>query len=383
LKRDVIREGAKDQSYFDDRDVHGLVGRKKIKMRFDEEPETVFLGKSYKPGEYEVDVSSVLGEKVEFISPKRMPDANGMEIHFRGSMRAGDLSVEARIFQKGIGAEVTDQHVHIVAPLPTEKLVADPALRSAVMGDFVKRVQLLAEAFSIRRGVPIRQSDEGEATFFSSFNDQEISEITQYFFNVGHGYNKAISDSLKLGWVGFRGSDKYDQPGLWGLEVRGISAEDDPEENRVILNNLQWHMTKQDYGIGEKRISNWLKRVQGNPSGSPAQRMGESWYNQNVHALLSLAPDDLNEVLTDEGREKLKSISEENREVKMLLFDWSNDPLFYDKPKALEKIRFAQQVGIHRLQQGSLTPNEIVQQFLTQLAPLAVTKPGRDRFGYP
>lgn len=51
-------------------------------------------------------------------------------------------------------------------------------------------------------------------------------------------------------------------------------------------------------------------------------------------------------------------------EVKMLLFDWSRDPLFYGDEKALARIRKSQLEALHGLSKG-LDLSRVMRKFVT------------------
>jgi hypothetical protein len=57
---------------------------------------------------------------------------------------------------------------------------------------------------------------------------------------------------------------------------------------------------------------------------------------------------------------------EQNRELKMLLHDWSNDPLLFNKPKLINHIRKEQLKALETLNSGVASPQRTIRDFLIQ-----------------
>lgn len=55
---------------------------------------------------------------------------------------------------------------------------------------------------------------------------------------------------------------------------------------------------------------------------------------------------------------------EQNRELKMLIHDWSKDPLLFQKPKLLAHIKKEQLKALARLDSGEESPVTIIVDFL-------------------
>ncbi len=106
----------KTNSFFDNRNIMGIKIKKIIPMYFPEE--TAFLGKKYSPGTHQIDVSSVLGGKVEYMGPDSVKNVSGVELHFRSHDHTGSAVKDAWTFQKAIGDDQTHLHVHLLATIP-------------------------------------------------------------------------------------------------------------------------------------------------------------------------------------------------------------------------------------------------------------------------
>jgi hypothetical protein len=131
------------QRFYSDRQIHGIAVKKQVTVSFSRP--TVFLGKHYGPGENVVDLSSVMGGKVEYRGPTEVDSVSGVELHFRGNQSAGQMSNDAWKLLDGLGIKRNHQHVHIVSPLPEEELKNDPEVEPARMADFFRRANLAAE----------------------------------------------------------------------------------------------------------------------------------------------------------------------------------------------------------------------------------------------
>ena len=65
---------------------------------------------------------------------------------------------------------------------------------------------------------------------FGSLKGEMLQGVVTYLKNVGKGKNKPVGEAFKGAWVGFRGSDKYDAPNLFGFEVEGVDYKSDVDE---------------------------------------------------------------------------------------------------------------------------------------------------------
>jgi hypothetical protein len=345
IKKRLIEDLAaiRKQDYFQDRLIHGLYTKKKIKVRFAKPVE--FLGATYAAGNYTLDVSKMLMSKVEFISKPAMKDFDGVEIHFRGNQSAGAMSNDAWTLLDGAGIKRPHQHVHIVAALDLESLEADP-IEIAAISEFYRRSNLATEMYSIMRegGARIRKNEAEGIMYFNSLTPENLELVVQYFESLADGHDASIGSSLKQAYVGLRGSDSYDQEGLWGLEVRAIGANDDPKKVKTLLDALQHQMDQPSYGVSKERLTNWLKNQ---PEGTHlSSSMKTAYYNQDWNTLKAELPGHL-KIQFDGFWGKIHQRSmgfqvEENRALKMFVYDWSKDPLFHGNPEALAKIEKAQ-----------------------------------------
>jgi hypothetical protein len=368
VKLDLIVDVSRSrgQSFHHDRRIHGLVPKKKVTLRF--KKATVFLGKTYSKGEHVIDLSGALTDQVEYRSAREVSNVAGVELHFRSGQSSGQVSNDAWTLLEGFGIPRNYQHVHIVAPIPFDELKGAPRLESARLGDFFRRANLAAEMIDIvEEGGKISTHGEADGQiFFAPAGTTTIWGVTTYFEHLARGVDRRPGDSYKMAWVGMRGSDKYDRPGLWGIEVRSVGSKSDTALYRKFLDSLQFAMNMQEYGVKKDRMSKWLELGVRRNESAPAAVEG-IWYNKPWEALFKQAPLPVRLKLLWSQKQKkstFQAFGNEHDEVKMLFFDWSHDPLFFDNPKALKEIVSAQKAAVSEILAGKTKINEVMKTFL-------------------
>ncbi len=350
----------RNQNFFKDRTIAGLVTQPVHRLEF--AAPTRFLGTDYPAGSHLIDLTSVLSRKVEYVSPSSIQNFRGIELHFRANESAGNLSNDAWKFQEGLRISKTHQHVHVVAPLPVEFLAKDPVMAPVVIGDFFKRANLAAEMLDVvHQGYRIESSKNAKVTFFDFLQPKQLKGVTHYFQQVAEGKSPPIGDQFKMGWVGMRGHDKYDLPNLWGLEFRSVHSNSNKNLVKEFLNGVQYAMDQKQFGVTPSQIRSWQKAF---PAGDLPTQLSQSLYHQEWDALLlQLSPTlsakrNLIETIQTAPRFKY------HEEVKMLAFDWSKDPFFFNKPALVKKIEYEQARAIQRLQQSHVDPSDVMGDFL-------------------
>ncbi len=348
-KRLLLQHVARNKptSFDENRAVPRVSMKKEVALDFARE--TTFLGTVYPPGRHRVDVARVFRE-LEYMSADSVNNVSGLELHFRDNRSAGKVSNDAWTFLDGLGVPRTHQHVHVVAPIPVEALERDPNGQAAAMGDFYRRANLLAEMTDIvDEGGAIAMNVKGGRTFFGYARPDMVWGVTQYFKRLGTSRGSwPLGAEYKHGWVGFWGSDKYDEPGLYGLEYRSIRRYSNETNYREILDRLQRSMMSGDYGVPKEKIKRWLAK--GGTEANAPDAVSASWYNQDWPGLLAGAGPDVKKALEGDGSRLQKRLpirrlmeqSERHAELKMLVHDWSNDPLVFEDG-AFQKRIIAQQ----------------------------------------
>ncbi|NBS20141.1 MAG: hypothetical protein EBS74_10250 [Flavobacteriia bacterium] len=203
----------KRTSFFSDRRIPHLVYADEVPLHL--RHETQFLGRSYEPGPQLLRTQDFLKGPIEYMGPTN--DPHGVELHFRTNRPAGEVSRSARTFQEMLGIPITHQHAYVVTPIPQKALEADPRLVSLQHADFFRRVNLAAEMMSIvDRHHSITQNKQKmgdqEVMFFSWLELDKLQEVRRYLEARGMNRDFRLGDFVKMGWVGFRGHDKFDAP---------------------------------------------------------------------------------------------------------------------------------------------------------------------------
>ncbi len=369
LLRDLGK--ARRQKFFDDRQIHGLVIKGNLTLKFSKK--TKLLGKEYSAGTHTVKSEGFLQPIVEYMGPGSVKSASGVELHFRASQASGSLSNDAWVFLDALNIERPHQHIHIVAPLPMRELQKDPAHQAMLMAVFYANVNLAAEMISIlEEGSIIQTSQDEVATYFAPLSPHNLYYAARYFHSEAVGEPLNIGDDLKMAWVGMRGSDKYDEPGLWGLEVRSIGENSNSKTFKNFLNQIQYDMTTRFYNQFSAEMKAWYQGM--------AEKHGDLdefsmlqliWYNQPWKELLSKVPNDYLSFLPTRWKEKAQIISTlpsfEGDAYKMLIFDWSENPMVHSNPGLAKQIKQSQIKAIKALMASdnlAYDSHDIVKKFL-------------------
>ncbi len=373
LLRYVAEKRKAGASFFRHRLFDGLVVRPEVQIHLNK-PATLF-GASLAAGDHRVALGQLI-QKIEFGGAKAAEAVSLLELHLRvgggqsasgHEVPAGTVSRNASELLELIGLVAPHQHAHIVSPLPAERLKSGGELEAARMTDFVRRANLAVEMMAIvEHGTRIVEKDVGNAIAFDSFDAFRMHRTFDFFRDVGQEGTPKLGDSLKLGFVAVRGPDKYDGLApLWGLEVRFIPKDVNREAMEHLLNALQASMNTGDFGLEPARFQSWWDaRGKKNPS----QEITENWYNREWKDLVRLAPPELKAEFGRDAYDWLRSkelqfMTEETKAVKMLVHNWSHDPLV-DGTLASTVVA-GQLKGLGRLKQGH-TPTEVVRAFLLE-----------------
>ncbi len=358
----TLSQSLDPQRFLTDRSVPNVKIKPILRLSF--EKTTQFLGKTYEKGEHDVDVSEFLS-RVEFAGPDAMTQFSEVELHLRKSnFDAGVLIESAWNLQKGLGDKKRPLHEHILARIPVESLKWRQIDTSLLLTEYFRRFNLLAEFITIgqHEGIYINKTKKKEIewkglfnfkihnrewTNFGPMSSNFLSTILRYFMS---GANHKLGSMLKMGWVGFRGSDYYDNPGLYGFEWRSPTGRDNPELIKKIATQVQYGMEHEQYGISIQDLRVWymLKNVDIN-NFKHLNKLEESWwYNQSYETLKKNMPEYIKEVLGNRAMGFLKIAwlkynADGNQAVKMLLYDWTNDPLFKFAPQEVKETLIREQ----------------------------------------
>ena len=346
----------KRTDFFSDRKIPEIKIKDKTRLFFSEP--TVFLGETYPAGSHEIDISHLF-RQVEYGSPSQNP--SHLELHFRAKHPAGAVSNSAWTFLAGLATPKIHQHVHIVAPLNIERLQKEGRVRSVMLADFFRIANLVAEMLAIveEKFYGIKATKQEHITFWDTLSPAKLNQVLNHLEATRTtGRQPPLMSETKMAFIGFRGADTYDDPSLIGFEIRSISRTANADTTKNFLNTLQWSLNQENYGVSQDKMTQWIDQ-------NPILNFGNTYYNQSWDSLKgSEASQRFEEI--DPYLRRLFYDLEKNRELKMLIYDWSNDPLLFDKPKLLKQIHEEQLKAIERLKSGTEPQQLIMSQFLVR-----------------
>lgn len=370
-------------SFFRDRSIPNMTFKPYINLKFNEE--TYFLGSFYPPGEHSIATHEIFN-RLEFLEPHSYTEASGTEIHLRSAnISAGDLLVSSWILQKAIGDQERPMHEHIVAPIPKDSLTYKNLETSLIITEYYRLFNLLAEFITVgqHEGIYVSKTADWKINRTGFFRFKIKNNGWTNFGPIQHNYlpillnyflsqmNFKLGTYLKMGWVGFRGHDYYDQPGLFGFEWRSISEKDNPILDKKIADNVQFAMEKQRFNIDGQKMINWLNFKEYDLSDlSDINKLGKSWwYNIPFTDIKEKMPPYIKEVLGGPIISFLKISylrfnASGNKAVKMLLYDWASDPLFFDDPSAKSILISAQQKALRDYFNKGMHLKEVIKNFV-------------------
>ena len=353
----------KEGSFFSNRNVPGLKIKKKVTLNF--KKKTRFLNKLYQPGKHEVDISDLFpNTPVEYRGPKSITNFHGVEVHARtDKFSSGDLTSEVWKLLRAANLDQKRGHVHVVTPINLEKIRVDKDLYAMLMSDYWRRVNIVAEMISIiDKGTSIRVVQNDGAIYFSHFSPGQVRLVGNYVRSVAESSDPravTLGDRAKMGYVGFHGADKYDaETPVWGMQFRTVSR---PQKStfQTFLNVVQKNMKETTFGsIDENKMRRWMKddafiTLQG--------RLGEATYHSGI------SDPDLKPSLSINPM-KFHEYTQKNKELSMLLHNWDDDPLFWENPSALEKIKTSQKNALAKFSEDmeDQEMKEIMWEFLEE-----------------
>jgi hypothetical protein len=355
LQIEVLRTNAQGANFSTNRTIRGIIPRSMVTLTF--EKETNFLGVRYPPGIHEVNLRGFLGNKVEYGSPESVGAVDWIEFHTRNHTAAGDLSNDSWTLFDGIQNPRAHQHTHIVGELP-KKLVHSIDDETLLHTEYVRRTNALAEmSWIVHDRKPLNQKVIGRTIFYAPLKRDGLDRVTNYFQATLSGADGPLPQQ-KIAWAGFRGSQTYDQKGLWGIEFRAISPTSDPKRVRGLLNAVQTGMHMPDHGLKLRDLKKWTSDINAD---TPSAAMNKAWWHPGQKE--SAIPLAITQKYSSTQLTTLERLGHNNLEVNYLYHDWANDPYFYDSPTKVNQIRQLQEQSIQKLL-STEDPTNVVAEFL-------------------
>jgi len=347
----------KTSSFWTDRNIPGIKTKEAATLMFSKD--TPFLGQVLSPGNHTIDIAGLF-RNVEYGSQSQNP--NFLELHFRSHFPAGEVSNSAWNFLTGLNQKRPHQHVHIVYPLDISRLQKEGTVRSLMITELYRRSNLILEMMGIvedkNHGITVNRSEN--VIFFDNLNTDTLNQVFRHLQETTRlGAQPPLGSQAKMAYVGFRGGDTYDTPSLIGFEVRAISEFSNPKYINEFLNTLQWTLAQEHYGISQETMQKWIDHNAKNKNID----MGLLYYNQPWSKLKSNGFGHRFEDMDPYLRKYFYDL-EKSRELKMLIHDWSKDPLVFENPKLIAHIRKQQIITLNKLNEATISPQKIVEDFL-------------------
>lgn len=373
LLQNMFGDRSAPNSFFSERQVRNIKTKKTIQIKFTKK--TKFLGHEYSPGDYDIDISKYLADRVEYMDTNAIKDFSGVEIHLQDSeLDAGELLESAWILANALGDLKPNLHEHLVAKVPATAFKGDTESFkiAANIAEYFRRSNLLAEFITVlEHGSISTYTDPNHKgiTIFDSIKPLFLSGIFKFFY-LGPQMN--LRTAFKLGWVGFRGNDFYSGDNLYGFEYRALSPQYSKSPlHKKIISSIHNGMKNQNYGFSDEHMTEWLKE-KGIDSASEgikqSQVFEELWYKQEYLYLSKHIPPYLNDIFSKDLDKlaKIEDFSRGNHAVKMLLYNWTADPLFYKDSPAQEHLIREQQRALERFFNTTDSVELILSDFIWQ-----------------
>jgi hypothetical protein len=314
-----------------------------------------------------VAVSGGLQKKVEYMGPTNVDTVNGIEFHVRQPGQASQSLQTAMAAANKLKVNVVSRHQHIPARIPASIMRGNfPA--SIMKGDDVDRFRLVdfyrrtnttAELKSLLDGYRLSPVEQGDVTYFDFLQSSGLIQMNEHLSDVAANRRSWIEhDDLKMAAVGFRTGEMYGDPKMFGFEIRTISPAR-TEEWGTFANAVQKGVLTGSYGLPRSSVAEWhAANVSGGIQGQNAA-LEKLHYNRPIVYLLADAPAALKPSLTPEVTERLKANAPKFYGLKMLVHDWSRDPVLAGKPALQAHVVAAQQKGLAALGGASVDENRM------------------------
>jgi hypothetical protein len=203
----------------------------------------------------------------------------------------------------------------------------------------------------------------GSVTIWSPFEANDFSNmLNDMYEHQSKGTVPYSADRYKMSYVSMHFENKYDKKGIWGVQVRALDSIQRTEalkgKSQIFLNAIQRRLESSDFGIPEEVLRDAFPDAPSELDNSLSKMMKEAKTNNQMWQLYYNKPwPDIfeegktrpvfNALLDKKGADNkyLKEILvgltvpkpwgnqilTSNIDVKMLLHDWSKDPVIMAK----------------------------------------------------
>lgn len=358
-KIELVSSSSVGNKFFESRTIPGLQYRNEITLTFSKT--TRFLGKDFKPGKHKILTSEIFGNTaIEYMGPDRMHEDLGFELHVRSSLPAGENLKSARVLQTSLSDSQANVHLHMVGPtsqpiVPSRwqkflnlfsksrrsKFIATSSADTFRQMDLARVAMLYFDIQMIERGLPMTKilaKGEDSVIFFPV----SPTDYHEFYKSIMKGREGSQVRS-KSGTVGLRTSHFYDQPDIWGMEVRYLSPKLEPQQTERALNFFQNKMVSGDYLMTKQEASTYILQRNVVLDRVITDLLYASTFEKSIGNSVRFNTNQI-EFITKEAQK--------NDFIKMLFHDWSLDPMFVNKLARIQQIKKAQDYAIALLLRG-------------------------------
>jgi hypothetical protein len=341
----LLKAVSATRDYSVDRTVPGIRVKTELPFHFTEKTE--FMGKTY-------------------VGRTQMIDASGFELHFRAKQSAGKMFEDSKTLCDGLKLPFPGAHLHMVRKIPVDLFKEEPEIQTLLLMELFRRanmvanLQLISLRAELKKTVSISNPRKVQVNYLRQEQLQTLAETVlktipndQPFLLRRH--------NLRMSEIGLRDSSTYDVPGLLGFEVRTLARMLDTKSTGKFLDALQAKFLAEDFGVDRKSLLSWLKLQRKKSSRTLPAIIGKSWYNGELSSSdLSSLPSSIRKAIDGpENWKRFMDLSDSNSAMKILVHDWSNDPLFYGKKSAAKNISSLQALSIKKILNGAPPLNEL------------------------
>ncbi|MGE3974131.1 MAG: hypothetical protein AB7F59_06355 [Bdellovibrionales bacterium] len=344
IKKLLVAQVAKTVDFWHIRRIPNLLLKKKIEVTFNEP--TLLMGQLYEKGTHTIDTSNFLTSYIELANVRDKRDFQKVELHFRSNDSAGKLLETTWTFEENKIGPRTYLHVHVVAPIPKKALSEHSLPESLARTEHFRLTNLVAELYYITRFVPIKSEYGFYGMTFDSLNPQRLLNAFLFFYHRGNP--KKIIKDKKEAWVSLR-ADAYDTPGVYGYEFRAISGNDSLSALKSLLDRIHTDMVTGDVAFSTSNLWNWYQHQTENLQRDMFEVVENTWYRKPFKQLYQELHPGLKPHLSFITRRKFEFYGWKTESIKMLLYDWTSDPLFWNDSAAQTRILQSQQRALTRL----------------------------------
>lgn len=251
---------------------------------------------------------------------------------------SGDLLFESIRYFEGHGADSISAQSRIIVDIPEAEFLESPQLASARLSEFFRRSSLLVDIVEDFYGVSRNRN----------ITSENLESIIQYFYGLKNGPEHNSIDHRPV-FSSPLGITQRSHPGMWGMTYQ-LPTGFTMDQSQHLLNAIQEGIDDPGLGLLTLRLRRILNSQ--DRDATPLE-LSSFWYNRPLTELTSSLSETLQEsgVITIALRRELEGITTIKPQIKMLLYNWRNDPIFASSSRYLSRIEASQIQAIQKLKE--------------------------------